>query len=237
MRRSARLGTPHSCGSNDASRASISFSWWDWHWTTNAAIAYFDAMALTPSTMLPIGTVAPDFRLPDVNGKMVALADFGASPVLVVLFICNHCPYVKHIRAGLAEFGRDALMRGVSVVAINSNDVQQQPDDSPAKMKIEAQAAGYNFPYLFDETQSVAKAYQAACTPDIFLFDKNRKLAYRGQFDDSRPGKNVKVTGKDLRSAMEAVLAGKSGPAIQIASIGCNIKWKPGNAPAYFKTF
>jgi peroxiredoxin len=184
--------------------------------------------------MLPLGTDAPDFLLPDVNGKMVGLADFKSAPALVVLFLCNHCPYVKHIRAGLADFGREAQMRGVAVVAINSNDPDQHPEDHPQKMKAEAQSAGYPFPYLFDQSQETAKAFRAACTPDIFLFDKNRKLAYRGQFDDSRPGRNVAVTGRDLRAALESVLAGKSGPAIQTASIGCNIKWKPGNEPAYF---
>jgi len=191
-------------------------------------------MALTPSTMLPLGTAAPDFRLPDVNGKMVGLADFKSAPALVVLFICNHCPYVKHIRSGLADFGRDAQKRGAAVVAINANDPEQHAEDHPRQMKLEAQAAGYTFPYLFDPSQEAAKAYRAACTPDIFLFDKDRKLAYRGQFDDSRPGRNAPVTGRDLRAALEAVLAGKPGPAIQTASIGCNIKWKPGNAPDYF---
>jgi peroxiredoxin len=197
-----------------------------------AAVSF--GMALTPSTMLPLGTAAPDFRLPDVNGKMVALSDFTSAPALVVLFICNHCPYVKHIRAGLAEFGRDAQKRGAAVVAISANDVAHYAEDSPAKMKLEAQSAGYTFPYLFDESQAVARAYRAACTPDIFLFDKERRLAYRGQFDDSRPGKSIPVTGRDLRAALEAVLAGKPGPAIQIASIGCNIKWKTGNEPDYF---
>jgi peroxiredoxin len=184
--------------------------------------------------MLPLGTAAPDFRLPDVNGKMVGLADFKSAPALAVLFICNHCPYVKHIRAGLAEFGRDAQKRGVAVVAINANDPEEHPDDAPGKMKQEAQAAGYTFPYLFDQSQAVAKAYRAACTPDIFLFDKERRLVYRGQFDDSRPGKNVAVTGRDLRAAMDLALAGKPGPIKQIASMGCNIKWKPGNEPDYF---
>jgi peroxiredoxin len=170
--------------------------------------------------MLPLGTAAPDFRLPDVNGKMAGLADFKSAPALVVLFICNHCPYVKHIRAGLAEFGRDAQKRGVAVVAINANDPEEHPEDGPGKMKQEAQDAGYTFPYLFDKSQAVAKAY--------------RRLAYRGQFDDRRPGKNVPVTGRDLRAALELVLAGKPGPAKQTASIGCNIKWKPGNEPDYF---
>jgi peroxiredoxin len=196
--------------------------------------ALISDMSLTPSTMLPLGTAAPDFRLADTGGKVVALADFSSAPALVVMFICNHCPYVKHIRAGLAEFGHEAWKHGAAVVAINANDAERYADDSPARMKTEAQAAGYSFPYLFDESQAVAKAYRAACTPDFFLFDKDRRLAYRGQFDDSRPGKSVPVTGKDLRTALEAVLAGKPGPAIQIASIGCNIKWKPGNEPDYF---
>jgi peroxiredoxin len=191
-------------------------------------------MSLTPSTMLPLGTVAPDFRLPDVSGKTVALADFSAAPALAVLFICNHCPYVKHIRAGLAEFGRDAQKRGAAVVAINANDAENYADDNPEKMKVEARAAGYTFPYLFDETQAVAKAYRAACTPDLFLFDKNRRLVYRGQFDGSRPGKSIPVTGRDLRAALEAVLAGKPVATDQIPSVGCNIKWKPGHAPDYF---
>lgn len=191
------------------------------------------AMALTPSTMLPLGTSAPDFRLPDTNGKTVALADFKEAPALLVLFICNHCPYVKHIRAGLAEVGRDYQKRGVAVVAISANDVENYPQDSPEKMKEEARAAGYVFPYLYDETQAVARAYQAACTPDIFLFDKNRRLVYRGQFDDSRPGNGKPVTGKDLRAALEAVLAGRPGPEPQLPSMGCNIKWKSGHAPSY----
>jgi len=188
---------------------------------------------MTPSTMLPLGTAAPDFKLPDTNGKTVALADFQGTPALLVLFICNHCPYVKHIRAGLAQLGRDYLPRGAAIVAINSNDVANYPDDSPARMKAEVKAAGYLFPYLYDESQAVAKAYHAACTPDIYLFDRNRKLVYRGQFDDSRPGNGVPVTGKDLRAALDAVLAGQSVPPDQKASVGCNIKWKAGNEPEY----
>jgi peroxiredoxin len=191
-------------------------------------------MALTPSTMLALGTAAPDFRLPDTNGKTVSLADFKDAPALLALFICNHCPYVKHIRSGLADVGREYQKRGVAVVAISSNDVQTHPDDGPEKMKQEAKAAGYVFPYLYDESQAVAKAYHAACTPDIFLFDKNRKLAYRGQFDDSRPGNGRPVTGRDLKAALDAVLAGRSAPEPQIPSVGCNIKWKTGNAPDYF---
>jgi peroxiredoxin len=184
--------------------------------------------------MLPLGTTAPDFRLPDTNGKTVSPTDFKDKPALLVLFICNHCPYVKHIRAGLAQFARDYLPRGVAIVGINSNDVANYPDDSPAKMKDEVKAAGYLFPYLYDESQGVAKAYRAACTPDIYLFDKSRKLVYRGQFDDSRPGNGMPVTGKDLRAALDAVLEGKPVSPNQKASMGCNIKWKSGNEPEYF---
>lgn len=191
-------------------------------------------MALTPSTMLPLGTTAPDFKLPDTNGKIVSRDDFKGAPALLVLFICNHCPYVKHIRAELAQLGRDYQAKGVGVVAINSNDAKNYPDDSPEKMKQEVKAAGYTFPYLYDETQSVAKAYRAACTPDIFLFDKNLNLVYRGQLDKSRPGNDIPVTGEDLRDALDAVLAGQPVSENQIASIGCNIKWKPGNQPEYF---
>jgi len=191
-------------------------------------------MALTPSTMLPLGTTAPDFKLPDTNGKTVSRADFKDKSALLVLFICNHCPYVKHIRAGLAQLARDYLPRGVAIVGINANDVENYPEDSPARMKEEVKSAGYLFPYLYDESQAVAKAYHAACTPDIYLFDKNRKLVYRGQFDDSRPGTGVPVTGKDLRAALDAVLAGKPVSPNQKASMGCNIKWKAGNEPDYF---
>jgi peroxiredoxin len=191
-------------------------------------------MALTPSTMLSLGTTAPDFKLPDTNGKTVSLADFKGKPALLVLFICNHCPYVKHIRTGLAQLARDYLPKQVAIVGINSNDVDNYPEDSPAKMKEEVKSAGYTFPYLYDESQAVAKAYRAACTPDIYLFDSNQKLVYRGQFDDSRPGNGIPVTGKDLRAALDAVLAGKPISPNQKASIGCNIKWKSGNEPEYF---
>ena len=190
-------------------------------------------MVATNSTMLPLGTKAPDFRLPDTNGKRVSLADFKNARALVVIFMCNHCPYVKHIRAGLAQLARDYLPRGVAVVGFNSNDVANYPADSPARMAEEVKAAGYTFPYLYDETQAVAKAYRAACTPDIYLFDKDQRLVYRGQFDDSRPGSNLPVTGTDLRAALDAVLAGKPASATQKPSIGCNIKWKPGNEPEY----
>jgi peroxiredoxin len=191
-------------------------------------------MALTPSTMLSLGTTAPDFKLPDTNGKTVSLADFKGKPALLVLFICNHCPYVKHIRTGLAQLARDYLPKQVAIVGINSNDVDNYPEDSPAKMKEEVKSAGYTFPYLYDESQAVAKAYRAACTPDIYLFDSNQKLVYRGQFDDSRPGNGIPVTGKDLRAALDAVPAGKPISPNQKASIGCNIKWKSGNEPEYF---
>jgi peroxiredoxin len=190
-------------------------------------------MSVTPSTMLPLGTAAPDFHLPDTEGKIVSLSDFRIPPALAVIFMCNHCPYVRHIRDGLAKFGRDYQARGVAIVGINSNDARNYPDDSPAKMRVEVKAASYTFPYLYDETQDVAKAYRAACTPDLYLFDRQQRLAYRGQFDDSRPGNNRSVTGRDLRAAVDAVLAGKPVPANQQPSIGCNIKWKPGNAPDY----
>lgn len=184
--------------------------------------------------MLPLGTVAPDFRLPDTNGKTVALADFKNAPALLVIFMCNHCPYVVHIRKGLAQLARDYQPKSVAIVGINSNDVENYPADSPARMKEEIQVAGYIFPYLYDESQAVAQAYRAACTPDIFLFDKAQKLVYRGQFDDSRPGNGKPVTGRDLRAALDAVLVGKPVPANQQPSIGCNIKWKSGNEPDYF---
>jgi thiol-disulfide isomerase/thioredoxin len=163
----------------------------------------------------------------------VARDDLREAPALLVMFICNHCPYVKHIRDGLAAFARDYRPRGVAVVAINSNDVAAYPDDRPEKMVAEKRSAGYEFPYLHDETQAVAKAYRAACTPDFFLFDAERRLAYRGQFDDSRPGNGRPVTGADLRAAADALLAGAAPAAEQTPSIGCNIKWKAGNAPAY----
>ena len=195
-------------------------------------------MARTPSTMVELGTPAPDFRLPDMRreagGRPVALEDFRDAPALLVMFICNHCPYVKHIQKELAAFARDYQPRGLAVVAINANDAERYPDDAPERMAEEAEAAGYTFPYLFDETQEVAKAYRAACTPDFFLYDRQRRLVYRGQFDDSRPRNDLPVTGKDLREAVEAVLAGRPVPEDQKPSLGCNIKWKPGNEPDYF---
>ncbi len=190
-------------------------------------------MVATASTMSPLGTVAPDFSLPDTNGKSVALADFKDAPALLVVFMCNHCPFVKHIGGGLAELAREYQGCGVAVVGINSNDVTKYPDDSPQKMAEEVAAAGYTFPYHNDETQEVAKAYQAACTPDFFVFDRDQRLVYRGQMDDSRPDSGIQVTGKDLRAALDAVLAGQPALENQKPSMGCNIKWKPGNEPDY----
>jgi peroxiredoxin len=190
-------------------------------------------MALTPSTMLPLGTLAPGFELPDPQGRIVRLNDFESAPALVVVFMCNHCPYVKHLRTELAQFARESQARGVAVIGINSNDVRNYPEDSPARMAEEIRAVGYPFPYLHDESQAVAKAYQAACTPDFYVFDGEHRLAYRGQFDDSRPGNGVAVTGKDLRAALDAVLAHKPVRQEQKPSVGCNIKWRPGNEPDY----
>lgn len=191
-------------------------------------------MARTPSTMLPLGTAAPDFKLMNVDGREVALADFAGKPALLVMFMCNHCPFVVHVADELARLGSEYMGRGVAVVGINSNDTATHPADSPERMVAEAEERGYAFPYLFDETQEVAKAYRAACTPDFFLFDQDRKLVYRGQLDDSRPGSGVPVTGRDLRAALDAVLAGAAPVSEQRASLGCNIKWKAGNAPEYF---
>jgi peroxiredoxin len=191
-------------------------------------------MVATPSTMLSLGTPAPPFALPDTNGRTVSLDDFAGAPALLVMFICNHCPFVKHIASEVAALGREYQDRGVAVVAINPNDVASYPDDRPEKMAAEVKSRGYIFPYLYDESQEVAKAYNAACTPDFFVFDGDRKLIYRGQLDDSRPGNSVAVTGADLRAALDAALTGGAPPADQKPSIGCNIKWKRGNAPAYF---
>jgi peroxiredoxin len=191
-------------------------------------------MAATPSNMIPLGTPAPDFSLPNVaTGGTTSLKDFADNPALLVMFICNHCPFVKHVQQELVNLAQEFRGKGLGIVAISSNDAERYPDDSPAKMKEEAQRAGYVFPYLFDASQSVAKAYKAACTPDFYLFDKDRKLAYRGQLDDSRPKNGLPVTGKDLRAAIEAVLAGEPVSEQQMPSIGCNIKWKPGNEPDY----
>jgi peroxiredoxin len=192
------------------------------------------AMVKTASTMLPLGTKAPDFALVNVDGRTVSLHDFQKAPALVVMFICNHCPFVKHLAEALAEFGAEYQAKGAAIVAINSNDASAYPDDSPERMVHEAEDRGYTFPYLYDETQEVAQAYHAACTPDFYVFDKDRRLAYRGQFDDSRPQSGIAVTGKDLRAAVDAVLAGKKLPEPQRPSLGCNIKWRRGAEPEYF---
>ena len=192
-------------------------------------------MVRTPSTMPPLGLEAPPFTLPDVRtGRAVGRDDFRGRPGLLVMFLCNHCPYVKHVRQALAELGREYGERGLGIVAISSNDPAAYPDDAPEKMKEEAEAAGYTFPYCFDATQEVAKAYGAACTPDFFLFDQQLRLAYRGQFDETRPNSGLVPTGRDLRAAADAVLAGRKPGPDQVASIGCNIKWKPGNEPEWF---
>jgi peroxiredoxin len=185
--------------------------------------------------MLSLGTAAPDFSLPDAGGKVVSLADFANSPVLLVMFICNHCPFVKHVAGELSKLVQEYQPRGVAAVGINSNDAAGYPDDSPARMVDEIRQRGYTFPYLVDQSQAVARAYRAACTPDFFVFDAGRTLVYRGQLDDSRPGNNLPVTGADLRAALDAALAGAAPLARQKASIGCNIKWKPGNEPEYFR--
>jgi peroxiredoxin len=190
-------------------------------------------MALTPSTMLPLGTSAPSFSLPDTTGRTVSLSELGNTKALLVMFICNHCPFVKHVREGLINLAKDYAPKGVKVIGINSNDVVTHPDDSPERMAWDAKTYGYPFAYLYDESQEVAKAYHAACTPDFFLFGGDRKLVYRGQLDASRPNNGIPVTGSDLRAALDAVLAGKAVSQTQVPSMGCNIKWKPGNAPTY----
>ena len=189
-------------------------------------------MAAVESQMLPLGTRAPAFSLPDPDGTVHSLAE--AADAYVVMFICNHCPFVKHVREELARIGNDYGSRNVAIYAINSNDIERYPDDSPAKMKQEAADWGYSFPYLLDADQSVAKAYAAACTPDFYVFDSGQLLVYRGQLDDSRPGNGNPVDGHDLRAALEAVLSGAEASPAQKPSIGCNIKWRPGNEPDYF---
>jgi peroxiredoxin len=191
-------------------------------------------MALTPSTMLPLGTEAPDFSLVNVDGRIVSRDEFAGAPALLVMFICNHCPYVKHLADALARFTSEYMAKGVAVVGINSNDVSTHPADSPERMVDEAEQRGYAFPYLYDEAQDVAKSYRAACTPDFFLFDRDRRLVYRGQFDSSRPDSGIPITGSDLKAAIDAVLSGNQPLSQQKPSIGCNIKWKHGNAPDYF---
>jgi peroxiredoxin len=186
--------------------------------------------------MLELGTSLPSFRLPDLDGTVVSDQDFKHAPALLVAFICNHCPYVRHIRKEFARFAQEYQQRGLAIVAINSNDTNAYPEDGPEGMRSEFTAVGYTFSYLYDESQQVAKAFRAACTPDFFLFDRTRRLAYRGQFDDSRPGSPAQVTGGDLRAAADAALSGQPVTAAQKASMGCNIKWKPGNEPGYFRS-
>jgi peroxiredoxin len=183
--------------------------------------------------MLPLGTTVPEFRLPDLDGRLVSSSDVAGAPALLVAFICPHCPFVRHIGHEFARMAREYQSRGLTVIAINSNDTVAYPQDDLNGMRNEAQSTGYAFPYLFDESQDVARAFHAACTPDLFLFDGGGKLAYRGQFDDSRPRTAIPVTGRDLRAAVDALLAGQPAPAVQTPSVGCNIKWKAGREPAY----
>jgi peroxiredoxin len=191
-------------------------------------------MARRESRMLDLGTPAPGFALPDtVSGRTVTLDEFAGSPVLLVAFLCNHCPYVKHLLDGFVAFAHELAPKGVAVVAISANDVASYPYDSPAEMQRIATVKGFTFPYLYDASQAVAKAYQAVCTPDFFLFDRERRLRYRGQFDASRPGSQVPVTGADLRAAAQALLQGREVPAQQVPSVGCSIKWKPGEKPGW----
>ena len=191
-------------------------------------------MVLTPSTMLELGTRAPDFTLPDAYGNPVALAEFAGAPATVVVFMCNHCPYVKHMKTALAEFAHEYATREVAVIGINANDAETHPEDSREAMVRDIAEFGYAFPYLIDASQEVAKAYRAACTPDFYIFDAELRLVYRGQFDNSRPESDAPVTGRDLRAAVDTVLAGQAPAGEQKPSIGCNIKWKPGNEPDYF---
>lgn len=192
-------------------------------------------MAQTPSTMLELGTAAPAIKLPDVTtGKLWQLCDYDDQPAYLVMFICNHCPFVIHVADELKRIGDDYMAKNVVVVAISSNDAEKYPADAPEKMAEEKKLRGYSFPYLFDETQQVAKAYRAACTPDFYLFDGEKRLRYRGQMDGARPGNSISVDGHDLRAALDAILSGQPVAEQQRPSIGCNIKWKPENAPSYF---
>lgn len=192
-------------------------------------------MALTASTMLPLGTKAPNFQLPDVvSGETISLSTFAGKTALLVIFLCKHCPFVKHIKQELAQLGKDYVNRNVGIVGISANDVSNYPDDAPEQLKAMAQELGLLFSLCYDESQDTAKAYTAACTPDFFLFDANQQLVYRGQLDDSRPSNSKPVTGQDLRAAIDAVLAAQSITPDQKPSIGCNIKWKPGNEPSYY---
>ena len=191
-------------------------------------------MSETPSTMLEIGTQAPSFSLPEpASGNQVSLSDYNGRPLLVV-FSCNHCPYVLHILESFTEFANAARLRGLETVMISSNDVAGYPADSPEKMVELARNRGFEFPYLYDESQQVAQSYQAACTPDFFLFDADHRLVYRGQYDGSRPGNSVAVSGSDMKAAVDALLAGTLPSGEQVPSVGCNIKWREGNAPGYF---
>jgi peroxiredoxin len=190
-------------------------------------------MVITASKMLALGISAPEFSLPDAKGKIVSLSDFAEAPALLVVFMCNHCPFVKHILSVLVELIKEYQAKGVAAVGINSNDIVSFPEDRPEMMAKVSKKARFTFPYLYDETQEVARSYHAACTPDFFLFDRERKLVYRGQMDDSRPGDEIPITGLDLIKAMDAVLAGRQVSTEQKPSMGCNIKWKPGNEPEY----
>ncbi len=193
-------------------------------------------MVATPSTMLPLGTTIPQFSLPNaVDGRLVTPGDFRDNRALLVMFICNHCPFVKHVKDEIRRLAKTYLPKGVGIVAINSNDVDKYPQDGPAEMKTLALAEHWEFPFLFDETQEVAKSFHAACTPDFFVFDREHKLRYRGQLDDSRPGNTFPLDGRDLRAALDAVLVDREVDEDQSPSVGCNIKWKPGNEPEYFK--
>jgi peroxiredoxin len=192
-------------------------------------------MVMVESTMLPLGTAAPAFELTDVvSGETITLETFAEAKALLVMFICRHCPFVKHVEHELARIGQDYGPKGVGIVAISANSLQTHPQDGPEFLKTQAQEVGFTFPYCFDESQAVAKAYTAACTPDFFVFDQGKRLVYRGQLDDSRPSNGKPVTGADLRTALDGVLAGHSLPNEQAPSVGCNIKWTPGNAPPYF---
>ena len=193
-------------------------------------------MAVTPSTMLSLGTKAPNFSLPDVvSGKLISLDTFAGEKALLVMFICRHCPYVQHIKDELARLGKDYAKKDLSIVAISANDITDYPDDAPERLKAMAEEIGFVFPFCYDESQKAAKAYTAACTPDFFLFDAGRRLVYRGQLDDSRPGNNKPLTGHDLRAAIDAVLTDRPVSPDQKPSIGCNIKWKSGNEPSYYR--
>ncbi len=193
-------------------------------------------MAVTPSTMLSLGTKAPGFSLPDVvSGRLISLDTFAGKKGLLVMFICRHCPYVQHVKDEIARLGRDYAKKDIGIVAISANDITNYPDDAPEHLKAMAEEVGFVFPFCYDESQETAKAYTAACTPDFFIFDAGKRLVYRGQLDDSRPGNNKPLTGRDLRTAIDAVLSDRPVSPDQKPSIGCNIKWKPGNEPSYYK--